>query len=265
MRLRVLPAVFTAALLLAGCADFGEPIDGHKRLSPTEVRLQAAETKLADVSKRLDAFNQVFEDNGGGRLSDDLRSLRGDVEKLRFDLDSMEKRNRDLYQDLDRRLQRLEGTAPATGSPSPAASPSTSIGASSQSPPAEPPSAAPQEEAAYLQAFDQLKGGKYDDAISGFKAMIQKWPDGRYADNAWYWMGEAHYVKRDYPAAVQSFQTVAERFPKSPKAPDALLKLGLAQSESKQKDQSRATLQRLIKDYPSSNAASLARQRLAQP
>jgi len=205
MHLRVLPAVFTVTLLLAGCADFGEPIDGHKRLSPTEVRLQAAETKLADVSKRLDAFNQVFEDNGGGRLNDDLRSLRGDVEKLRFDLDSMEKRNRDLYQDLDRRLQRLEGSSPATGS----------------LPPVAPPPS--------------------------------------------YWMGEAHYVKRDYPAAIQSFQTVAERFPKSPKAPDALLKLGLAQSESKQKDQSRATLQRLVKDYPSSNAANLARQRLSQP
>lgn len=240
---------------LSGCADFGGPVDGAKPLSPTEIRLQAAESKIAEMSKRLDALNQIMMDSaGGGRSADELRSLRGDVEKLRFDLDSVEKRNRDLYQDLDRRIGK-EGNAPASSAPGAAAAPSSAV---------ENP-AAPEEEAAYLQAFDQLKAGRYDEAIRGFRGMIQKWPDGRYADNAWYWMGKAHYLKQDYPQAIQSFQTVVERYPKSPKAPDALFDLAVSQGENRQKDQARATLQRVVRDYPTSNAANLARQRLAQP
>jgi tol-pal system protein YbgF len=260
----LLAAGFTACgLSLTGCADFGGPVDGQAKLSPTEIRLQAAETKLAEISKRLDALNQLMMDSaGGGRAVDELRSLRGDVEKLRFDLDSQEKRGRDLYQDLDRRLAKLEGTAPASGA---------ATNAPGAAAPASPPSAAlenpsaPQEEAAYLQAFDLLKGGRYDDSIRGFRAMIQRWPEGRYADNAWYWMGKAYYLKQDYAPAIQSFQTVVERFPKSPKAPDALFDLAVSQGENRQKDQARATLQRVVRDYPTSNAANLARQRLAQP
>jgi tol-pal system protein YbgF len=258
-----LPAAGFAAcgLLLSGCADFGGPVDANKPLSPTEIRLQAAETKLAEISKRLDAMNQVLMDTGpGSRSVEELRSLRGDVEKLRYDLDSQEKRNRDLYQDLDRRITKLEGGTPASGAanaPGAAAAPSSSSAVENP--------AAPEEEAAYLQAFDQLKAGRYDDAIRGFRGMIQKWPDGRYADNAWYWMGKAYYLKQDYGQAIQSFQTVVDRYPKSPKAPDALFDLAVAQAENRQKDQARATLQRVVRDYPTSNAANLARQRLAQP
>jgi len=263
---RFLPLIAAglAAGGLSGCADFGGPVDGGKQLSPTEIRLQAAEAKQAELSKRLDALNQVMLDNNaGGRAADELRSMRGDIEKLRFDLDSMEKRNRDLYQDLDRRIAKLEGTAPSGGASSsaPGAAASTSSSSSSA---VENPSA-PEEEAAYLQAFDQLKGGRYDDAIRGFRGMIQKWPDGRYADNAWYWMGKAYYLKQDYAQAIQSFQTVVERYPKSPKAPDAMLDLAVSQGENRQKDQARATLQRVVREYPTSNAANLARQRLAQP
>jgi len=265
-RFLLLLSAGVAACGLSGCADFGGPVDGSKQLSPTEIRLQAAETKLGELAKRLDALNQVMLDNNaGGRSADEVRGLRGDVEKLRFDLDSMEKRNRDLYQDLDRRIAKLEGTAPSSGAAMSAPGAAASASSASSSPAAVENPSAPEEEAAYLQAFDQLKGGRYDDAIRGFRGMIQKWPDGRYADNAWYWMGKAYYLKQDYAQAIQSFQTVVERYPKSPKAPDAMFDLAVSQGESRQKDQSRATLQRVVREYPTSNAANLARQRLAQP
>jgi tol-pal system protein YbgF len=123
--------------------------------------------------------------------------------------------------------------------------------------------ASPEEEGAYLTAFDALKNGKYDEAIRGFRALLEKWPQGRFADNALYWSGEAYYVKRDYNSARAAFQAVLERFPNSPKGPDAMLKLGLTQIDLKQEAQGRATLQRLIETYPQSNAARLAQQRLA--
>jgi tol-pal system protein YbgF len=120
----------------------------------------------------------------------------------------------------------------------------------------------PEEEAAYLGAFEALKNGKYDDALKGFRGQLQKWPQGQYADNALYWSGEAYYIKGDYKSALAAFQAVLDRFPRSAKRPDAMLKTGLVQMDLKQDAEGRATLQRVIKTYPGSNAANLAQQRL---
>lgn len=120
----------------------------------------------------------------------------------------------------------------------------------------------PEEEAAYLGAFEALKNGKYDNALKGFRGQLQKWPQGQYADNALYWSGEAYYIKGDYKSALAAFQAVLDRFPRSAKRPDAMLKTGLVQMDLKQDAAGRATLQRVIKTFPGSNAANLAQQRL---
>jgi tol-pal system protein YbgF len=250
---RLLPALCTVALL-AACAEFGGPVGGNTapQLSPQEQRLQAIENRLAEVARKSENLNVASQSHGVGKLEAEVRTLRGDVEKLRYDLDTSEKRARDLYQDLDRRVARVEneGRARLSMEPKIAAPP--------------PVPATQEEEAAYLAAFDKLKAGRYDDAITGFKELLGRWPDGRYADNAWYWMGESHYVKRDYDAALEAFKAVLSKFPTSPKAADAQLKVGVVQLDQKQKDAARASFQKVVADYPNSNAANLARQRLEQ-
>ncbi len=279
---------------LFGCASsgYGGPISGGSdNLSPSERRLQAVETRTAELSRRLDAVNLTGMDQDAQRIRDDQRQLRGEVERLRFEFDQSQKRNRDLYLDLDRRLQRFESlgggaSAPPTGvyggagGVTPAATatvqpsgtvttaPTTQAMAPATGGAVAPVTisngsgASPEEESAYLTAFDSLKNGKYDDAIRGFKSLVAKWPSGRYADNALYWTGEAYYVKRDYKSALGAFQEVLQRFPASPKGPDALLKVGLTQIELKQDAEGKATLQRLVQTYPQSSAARLAQQRL---
>lgn len=260
---------------LSACAsNLGGPVDGgSEALSPAERRMQALETKVAQLQRRLDALNTNRFDEDNQRIKDDMRALRGDIEKTRFDYQQQDRRSKDLYTDLDRRLARLEGgspsSAPASASagysqsapayvpaPVPSAAPANTVVVS-------PQQASPEEEGAYLATFDLLKNGKYDDAIRGFNSMLDKWPDGRYADNAAYWMGEANYVKRDYPAALGAFQMVLQKYPNSAKAPDAMLKIGLTYTELKQPDQARATFQQLIQKYPNANAAKLAGQRLS--
>lgn len=282
-------AAALSLLALGGCAasSFGPSVDGggaaEDNLSPTERRLQAAESKLTLMQRRLDALNTTRFDDDNARLRDEMRILRGDVEKARFDMQQSERRAKDLYQDLDRRMQTLEsrGSAPQQTSPysggysggfTPSA-PSAGVIA----PPALPsgPSSSggvavisqgagsPEEEGAYLASFDLLKGGKYDEAIRGFKGVLDKYPQGRYADNAAYWMGEANYVKRDYNAALAAFQTVVNTYTSSPKVPDAALKSGLTLLELKRTDEGRAALQQVIQRYPTSNAAKLATSKLA--
>ncbi len=256
-----------STVLISACADFGGPIDGsgQSQLSPQERRLQDLENKTATMSRRLDNINSSATDQEIGRLRDELREIRGMVEKLRYDSDQRDRTSKDYLADIDQRLQRLEGTAPPVVSAAPSTIPGATPGTLATAPtPQRPTVASPEEEAAYLATFDQLKNGKYDDAIRGFKSMQQQWPQGRYADNSWYWMGEAYYVKRDYNGALGSFQTLVDRYPTSPKLADGLVKIGLCQIELKRTGEAKATLQRVTREFPTSNAANIARQRLEQ-
>ena len=65
----------------------------------------------------------------------------------------------------------------------------------------------------YQAAFDLLKDGKYPEAISGFKQFLATFPNSALADNAQYWLGEAHYVTKQYPDALRDFRTVVEKYP----------------------------------------------------
>jgi tol-pal system protein YbgF len=310
MRVRLPVQALSLSLLLAGCAsDYGGRIASDQTaLSPEERRLQAAETKVAELSRRLDTVNLTGMDQENQRLRDDIRALRGEMERLRYDFDQQSKGNAGQIAALDRRLQRFENPlgvnapppAPAqlpggavvspngNVSPQPIApppAPSAQAAAPPPQPVAPPPSgptvsntpggpvvtisqgsgATPEEEGAYLAAFDMLKNGKYDDAVKGFSGMLERWPQGRYADNAWYWKGQASEIKSDYKTALASYQSLLERFPTSPKAPEAMLHLGITQQKLKMEDEGRKTLQRVIQAYPSSNAAKLAQQRLEPP
>lgn len=244
---------------VSGCQTTGTPIGGQTELSPEERRLQAIEDAVAELGRRMDGSQSASSDLI--RLQDEVRGLRGDVEKLRYDVDSHDRNSRQLFADLDQRVAALEGTSPpVVGTAGNGAIPGTLTANTAD----RPKVASPEEEAAYLNTFDQLKNGKYDEAIRGFRGMLDKWPQGRYADNAWYWMGESYYVKRDYNASLSSFQSLIEKFPSSPKLADGLYKMGLCQIELGRKDQARSALQRIVNDFPRTNAANLARQKLQQ-
>ena len=91
-----------AAALLAGCQEFGGILGGSEApQSPREQRLQAIEAKLAEVTRKLDNLSLAAQAQNLARLEAEVRGLRGEVEKLRFDFDTSEQRSRDLYVDLD--------------------------------------------------------------------------------------------------------------------------------------------------------------------
>jgi TolA-binding protein len=77
-----------------------------------------------------------------------------------------------------------------------------------------------------------------------------------------YWLGEAHYVRRDYPAALSAFEGVLNQYPNARKAPDALLKLGYCQYELQRYGAARTTLARLVREFPDSAAAVEGKTRL---
>jgi tol-pal system protein YbgF len=203
------------------------------------------------------------------QLQSEVQALRGQVEQLQNENSALRDGADNRYKDLDGRLQRIEGSAATTQPPS--AVPSTrapavaSPGPVSRVPASTPLSAAApagDERAAYDSAFASLRAGDYVASARGFKAYLDAFPGGALAPNAWYWLGESYYVTQNYPIALQSFDTLLQRFPESSKAPDALLKRGFSQLELGQAGPGEQSLNRVIADYPGSDAARLAASKL---
>ncbi len=245
--------------------------------------MAAAQTGGPTLVQRVDRLERIMENQLKlylqlESLQKELDALRGEQEVLRHRLDRLDKSQRDLYLDIDNRLRQLEAAmeqllAPPSETPPPLvgsdvpppAQPENGGDAGLNPPPSLPLSAGDQGDAkAYEQAFALLKDGHYDEAIAAFQAYLGRFPDGRYAANAQYWLGEAYYVKRDFTRAIQEFSQVLARFPESSKVPDAMLKLGFSHYELKEWAQARKILQQLIDQYPDTTAARLAKRRLQQ-
>ncbi len=239
-----LAAVAMLALGLTGCATYGPEED------PVQIRLDDLDTRLAriervvtnqtllELSQRLDA------------VQNELRLLRGQVEESGNTQQSLAKQQRDLYADLDRRLAALETARTGSllsGTIAPA-----------------PGAASPEAERDYGRAFDALKAGEYPAAISGFQGFLGSWPAHPLADNAQYWLGQAHYVNRSYEPAAAAFANLVAQWPTSSKAADGMLKLALCQLELQQRDAARQTLQRLTAEHAGTDAARQGQERLAR-
>jgi tol-pal system protein YbgF len=114
------------------------------------------------------------------------------------------------------------------------------------------------EQAIYQQGFALIKSKQYDRALTQFKDYISKYPQGHYAVNAHYWMGEINYLQGKHAAAKKSFEIVVKNYPKDQKIPDALLKLAIIATDNGQKQKAEEMLMQIQKQYPGTTAARLA-------
>jgi tol-pal system protein YbgF len=235
---------------------------------------ETLDERVARLEKRLSGETMVQMLNRIDQLQRDVLKLHGQIEELEHALQTVKKQQKDMYLDLEQRLQSgAGGTAgseqPEEGAEVPPASsdtdaPQPSPSASVPQRPAAAPGDAAGRQAAYQKAFNTLKDGKYSDAIKEFKSFLAAYPSGEYVDNATYWLAEAHYVNRDFSAARDAFRKVAREFPQSAKVPDALLKTGFIEYETGQWSKAREILSDVVRRYPDTSAAKLAEKRLAK-
>lgn len=121
------------------------------------------------------------------------------------------------------------------------------------------PRAGKGEKAAYEQALRTLNGGRTADGIAQFQSLLQQYPQGRYAANAHYWIGEGYYSQGKLQDALQQFQTVDQSFPRHHKTADALLKAGMTMSRLGDAQGAKQQYQKVIDRFPNSQAARRAR------
>jgi tol-pal system protein YbgF len=271
-RVRVVVAALFFAASFAQAALFDDN-EARQRIAETNARLaqiqRQLEDRLAALESQLksqglvDLFNQVEQ------IRSDVARLRGQVEVATYELEQSQKRQRDLYVDLDTRLRKLETAPQAAGeappaTPGPGASnvpPGIPSGAPGAPPPPRPSDPAA-EQRAYDAALDQFKRGDYMGAIANFSTFVKNYPQSPLAPSAQYWIGNAHYARKDYRASISAQRGLITNYPTSPKVPDALLNVASAQSDLNDNAAARRTLEELIAKFPQSEAAVKAKQRL---
>lgn len=118
--------------------------------------------------------------------------------------------------------------------------------------------AAKGEESAYKAALALATSGRPAESREKFQEFLEAYPSGRYAPNAYYWIGETLYSQRNYPEALMQFKEVTSRFPTHHKSADALLKAGMTYQRMGDKENADLHFKALLSDFPNSDAARLA-------
>jgi tol-pal system protein YbgF len=207
-------------------------------------RLAAIESSAVERRAILDLAGQLE------TLRAELARTRGQIEVMVNQLENAEKRQKDLYVDIDTRLRKLEQqkeqAALAPDKPAVDAGPTDA------------------EKKAYESALNHFKLGNYSAAIDLLQGMLKSYPDSKLAPNAQYWIGMGYSGRRDYRQAIAAHQKVIASWPTDPKAADAMLSIASSQEALGDRAASRKTLQDVLAKYPGSQAAASAKLRLAQ-
>lgn len=248
---------YSCAFALAAAIMVAAPAQAQR--ASLADRVSALEQQASSNRGNVDLLNQIT------ALKSDVQTLRAQIEELQHQAEQSKQSDRSQYLDLDGRLNRLEGGQGQI----PAAAATT-----------KPPVSAPQDSApvaygdagslakgagersSYEAAFGTLKAGHYDDSAVQFRDFLQHYPDGTYAPNALYWLGESYYATQNYALAQQQFQALLDRYPTHDKAAGALLKVGLSQYGLKQIDAAQATLSQVVQRFPGTEPARTADDRL---
>ncbi|GAA6205398.1 MULTISPECIES: tol-pal system protein YbgF [Thalassotalea] len=222
----------------------------------TSFKSLSIQERLDQLERKLDARNraQINVQRQLDELQNEVNELRGVTELHTHQLSQVLERQRELYQELDRRVS--QALKPTHSVPASIEAPANSVQTNYSS--------NLTENEAYDRAVNMvLKEKQYDKAIPEFRAFNQNFPNSTYAANAHYWLGQLLFNKNELVEAKQEFDIVVSQFPKSTKRSDALLKLATVEQKQNNKARAVSLYQQLIKEYPNSSAAKLAQPRLS--
>lgn len=289
MRQRFGLRLVSALLLAPAFFVQSQPASGQ---TPDLARqVQALQRVTDSLNERLAKLEGVMQQNQQllGLLQEvetlkaEVARIRGQAEVQVHQLDTLGKRQNDLYVDLDQRISDLAKAAkpvpvaetaqsPAPrpqASPAPAPPPTeTPVAEAAQPSPAPAVSATPQldplvESRTYETALNHFREANYAGAIAGFKGFLKAYPDSALAPNAQYWVGYSYYALKDYKTSLAHQQKLVAAYPASAKIPDAMLNMASNQIALDDLAGGRKTLEELVDKYPGTNAAKLAARRLA--
>lgn len=255
----------SARLVRAGMLALvcGLPLQAHALFGDDEAR-----AAILDLRKRFDAANaaqgQLTQDNAQLRrsvldLQSQIETLRGELatmkgveEQLTRDVSELQRKQRDLSQSVDDRLNKAVDASSAAASS--ASAPQESA--------ATAPEANPQKD--FDAAMAVFRGGNFAGAQKSFAGFLKTHPKAPQYPAALFWLGNAQYATKNYKEAVNNFRSSLSMEPSGPRSAEAMLAIANCQVELKDSAAARKTLDDLVKRFPKSEAAQAAKDRLAR-
>ncbi len=254
-----LAALGVFQICVAGPAAAQTVEDGRLEVLADRIEALTRQTEaLANHQRRLQ------------ELEETLRAVTGQMEETRHLLDQVQGRLVELEEAQQAAAAPSPLPLPVTADadpqlpvdpPGPAVPPDHSVPA-----PTPPAAVSPfdDEETSYQRAYALLGRADYAGAEAAFREFIRNFPNSTLTDNAYYWLGESHYVREQYAQAAAEFARGFRSAPDKQKAPDILLKLGLSLIALGQNEDACEALNRLSLDFPDAPARTRDRAALGR-
>ena len=196
-------------------------------------QLQTVKRSLLDLNSQLE------------QLRGELARQRGTNEQLARDVAELQRRQKDIAQGIDERIRKVEPQRVSLDGRDFLAD--------------------PEEKRLFDEAMAIVRASDFPGAVSALTNFLRRYPESGYAHAARFWLGNSHYGKRELRESITIFRTFIANAPEGhPRVPEALLSIANAQSESKDRNGARATLNDLLRRFPQSEAAQAGKDRLAE-
>jgi tol-pal system protein YbgF len=276
---RAIRSVAAAGLLAAaaGCVS-GSDIDGlHKHLSTVEkevdvvAKQSSSKDEVAKLSERLAKQAETLL-RSNADLGTKFDDLTREMQALAGKLEDANRRLTQLSQQIAESQAHSAGagtgspSVPASGAPqtgpAPGGAPGIGAGAGPAAAGASPRGGGITPADLFAQATADYQRGRYDLARQGFEDYAEKFPRTDLSDDALYWAGECWSAQKKPREAIAVFERMFRSYPQSDKASAAHLKKGIAHLELGEKAQAMVELNFVVNQFPGSDEAKSARQRL---
>ncbi|CAH9019762.1 tol-pal system protein YbgF [Candidatus Nitrosacidococcus sp. I8] len=211
----------------------------------------------ANLAQRVQHLENIIQGQGLSKLltqlnqlESEVRQLQGENENLQYEIENLKNKQRELYVDLDRRIESLntlEGNQSLDESTEENNFKNSNFTSDSDL-----------SDQAYQHALGVLQEGHYTEAITAFTKFSKQYPESNKSADAQYWLGEAYYMNQNFQESISTFQTFINDNLESLKVPNAILKQGISYYELSQKNQAKDKFEKIISEYPNSTARQLA-------
>jgi len=255
-------------LIIAGCATRGELKALRTELNQKmDSRLDATvDSVKKELAKSSEVLEQTRKSNANtaadiAELRDGISQLRGQVETLKKDAARGIKDEEKLENILLKinfienflEIGKKDGLSDTGDKKKTSGNGSVKDAAKKQG-----------KESMYSASYQLFKEGNYDKARTEFRNFLALYPKSEHSENAQFWIAECYFFEKDYEKAILEYEKLTKNFPRGKRVPYALLKQGLSFLNLKDKTSAKLLLQQVIKDYPNTNQARVARSKLQE-
>lgn len=231
-------------------AGLFEDDEARKAILDMRQRLDVSQQRTAEDLRKANEDNaqlrrSLLELSGQiDALRNEMAQMRGQGEQVTRELSEVQRRQKDLSQGVNDRLSRFEPSKVTVDGREFVAEPA--------------------EKQEFEAALAVMRKGEFAPAQTAFSNFLKRYPQSGYKAPALFWLGNAQYALRNYRDAITNFRTLVATDTEHVRAPEAVLAIANCQVELKDIKGARKTLEDLLKAYPQSEAAAVAKDRLSK-